>query len=229
MSTYQITIDGDKATHDSIKVLSHMSAYDKTLENVNLIAEQATCVIRFNYTKDNLQPDSIIEDLKSHIKEKNRDKVTFLIYKVWQEASENIKYSDVSNLVNASNEMGLTPILPTCGLCYADKKNFDCVFPNGKVGKCDNESPLIAKGIMTDGEIKWENNIEAHINAFRNDRFPCRECKYVPICWGPCVAKRALSLQDGNSFSCCFFDKEKEMHTYIINQCLNIKRLQSKK
>ena len=38
VSGYQITIDGDRETHDSIKVLANRSAYDKTLANVVWIA-----------------------------------------------------------------------------------------------------------------------------------------------------------------------------------------------
>lgn len=196
VTTYQITIDGDKATHDSIKVLRHGSAYDKTLENINIIAELGKCVLRFNYTHENLFPEAIIRDLKDKIKEENRHNVTFLLYKVWQESQEAIAQNDVNRLVDLSCEIGLNPILPTCNLCYADRKHFDCIFPNGKVEKCDNESPLSAKGQIVDGEIMWEGNTEAHIPSFKNSKFPCHKCKYVPICWGPCVAKRSVFLKE---------------------------------
>lgn len=225
VSTFQITIDGDKATHDAVKLLPHGSAYDKTLENINIIAESAACVLRFNYTHDNLLPDSIIRDLKSKIKEENHKNITFLIYKVWQEPQEKIDQNKVSRLVELGGGIGLNPILPTSNLCYADRKHFDCIFPNGNAEKCDNESPLSAKGKIVGGEIKWEGSTEAHVPAFKNHNFPCYKCKYVPICWGSCVAKRSMILNKSKIGQCCYVDKDEEMKRFIINRCNNIKRV----
>lgn len=63
VTSYQITIDGDRTTHDSIKKLVNCSAYDKTISNVDAIARHTHCTLRFNYTHENLKPESIIRDL----------------------------------------------------------------------------------------------------------------------------------------------------------------------
>ncbi len=220
---YQITIDGDKATHDSIKVLPNESAYDKTLENINIITETTSCTLRFNYTHENLKPESIVEDIKSRIKPENRDNVKFMLYKVWQEPQHLINDNDVNHIIDLSNNIGIKHQLPTCSLCYADFKNFICIFPNGKVEKCDNESPIAAKGDIVNGDIVWKGDISAHTPAFKNPSFPCRKCKYVPICWGPCVAKRSRMLKKFGKGKCQYKDKEEEIRRYILNRCSNMK------
>jgi uncharacterized protein len=224
VTTYQITIDGDKLTHDSIKVLSKGSAYDKTLENINIITESTSCVLRFNYTHENLKPENIIKDLKAKINTDNRHNVTFLLYKVWQEAEDTINHNEVDTLVHLSSDMGLNPLMPTCNLCYADKKHFDCIFPNGKVEKCDNESPNSAHGLLSQGKIVWNGDTISHLPAYQNEFFPCRACKYLPICWGPCVARRGNMLKNKQSGLCMYSDKDSQMRQYIINRCANVKR-----
>lgn len=221
---YQITIDGDKTTHDSIKVLAKGSAFVKTLENINIIAESTPCILRFNYTHENLKPQSITEDLKQRIRKENRKNVTFMLYKVWQESQEDIKETEVNKLVNLSTEIGLRAMQPTCNLCYADQKHFHCVFPNGKVGKCDNTHPLKAKGEIEAGEVIWNDNVDTHIPAYLNTSYPCRECYYLPICWGPCVAKRQTMTVDGKTGHCWYLDKDSEMERFVRNRCENYKQ-----
>ncbi len=224
VTSYQITIDGDKETHDSIKVLNHGSAYDTTVENINIITETTRCTLRFNYTHDNLRPQSIVDNLTARLKPENRHNITFLLYKVWQEPQDRICDDEVESLITLSNDIGIVSQLPTCNLCYADCTNFNCIFPNGNVGKCDNESPMAAKGSIDGGDVTWSGDISAHTPAFLNHTFPCRKCRYVPICWGPCVAKRAVMLNDDGLGHCQYADKDDEMKRFIINRCSNLKR-----
>lgn len=229
VSSFQITIDGDRETHDSVKVLTGRSAYDKTLENVNIIAESHECVVRFNYTHENLKPESIIRDLKSKISESHRANVTFMVYKVWQEQKEKINSEDVDRMIRLSSEAGFNPLLPVNGMCYADSKHFDCIFPNGRVEKCDNESPDATRGRLENGEIVWEGNTESHIPAFKNEKLPCRDCTYVPVCWGPCIARRAELLKGDKGATCYYEDKKTTMEQSILAMCANTKRLSNHK
>lgn len=223
VSSYQITIDGDKETHDSIKVLDGASAFEKSLENINIISETSECLLRFNYTHNNLKPESIIECINKRIKPENRKNIKFLLYKVWQEPQSLIDERAVKKMIDLSESIGIKTLLPTCNLCYSDCKHFDCIFPNGKVEKCDNESPIAAKGQIVNGEVKWSGDTNAHIPAFSNPAFPCRKCKYVPVCWGPCVAKRTVMLKNTGRGKCQYADKESEMRRLILNRCRNIK------
>lgn len=222
---YQITIDGDKNTHDSIKVLGKTSAFDVVLDKINQIAKHTECVLRFNYTKDNLKPDSIISDLCERIDEDSRANIRFLLFKVWQESESAISEESLSRIIRKSSENRIAPSLPVFGLCYADQKHFHCVFPNGRIGKCDNESPESAIGYMTDGTVNWEGNTQSHIPAFQHPQYPCRECEYVPVCWGPCTAKRSAMTNNGNEACCMHADKHSEIRKTILNIYENQKNI----
>lgn len=223
VTNYQITIDGDRETHNSIKSLAGASAYDKAIENVSIITETSPCALRFNYTHENLHPASIINDLKLHLKPENLKNISFRIHKVWQESEALIDKGRLDELLTLSSEMGINPRLQSCGMCYAENDNFTCVFPNGKIEKCDNASPTEAKGKLSEGEVVWNGDLRYQTPAYLNDRFPCRECRYVPICWGPCVARRIKMLSENNRGACMYADKESEMRTMILNSYVNEK------
>ena len=221
VSFYQITIDGTKEIHNRIKVLENGSAFDRTIENLNIIAETTRCTLRFNYTSDNLDPEGIIADLRKGIREEVRSNIKFLIYKVWQEDAAKIDTVDVDRLASLSADAGIRPELPTTGLCYADAKNFYCIFPNGRVEKCDNESPKAARGYISEGSVLWDGDTASHLPSFRNPNFPCLLCKYLPLCWGPCVAKRDQMLGDYGAGRCQYNDKDDEMRNILLNMYRN--------
>ena len=129
---YQITIDGTPEEHDSIKILRGASAFKTTMSNINQIAQHIHTTLRFNYTKENLKPDSIIDGINQYISEEAKSNIRFSIQKVWQEESE-IDSNVVDYLINQARANGLTPSTIHHGLCYTDYRYFDCVFPNGKV------------------------------------------------------------------------------------------------
>lgn len=223
---YQITIDGDRLTHNSIKVLGQNSAFDVSLANISEIARHTRCTLRFNYTKDNLKPDVIIEDIKSRIPKEVRQNITFLIYKVWQETPESIDLNAVNRLVELSSNEDILPQLPSIGMCYADNKYFDCVFSNGKIGKCDNSNPdskHVCGEIGDDGEIIWEGENYSLPGIFDEvlKANECLECKYFPTCWGPCPIKREKMMETHGKVICHFRDKDKEMREFLLNSFKN--------
>lgn len=221
---YQITIDGNRETHNSIKVLANQSAYDKTLANVNIIAKHTHCTLRFNYTHENLKPKSIIEDLKRHLTTDSISNIKFLIYKVWQEDNDNIDINEVKKLFNQAREFGLNVSLSSTGFCYTDYAHFDCIWPNGNVGKCDNHSPHEQLGIIDEqGQIVWKIDKDLiRSRLFDGAQSECDTCKYLPICWGPCVAKREGNLKQYGKVRCQHIDKETAMTSSIQNICRTI-------
>ena len=219
VSGYQITIDGDRETHDSIKVLANRSAYDKTLANVDLIARHTQCTLRFNYTHENLKPESIINDLKEKLSEESLKKLRFFIYKVWQENKEDVDQREVDKLFKLGCEVGMHSGYSRFGLCYADQKHFDCVWPDGHVGKCDNQPPETTPGNIDDeGNVEWgDYEDRLRLNPFDNSQSECPDCPYLPVCWGPCVAKRENMLSHNLKTVCQFADRKIEMISGLIN------------
>lgn len=216
---YQITIDGDRETHDSIKVLANRSAYDKTLANVDVLAKHTHCTLRFNYTHENLKPESIISDLKERLSEESLKNLNFFIYKVWQENNEDVDQREVDKLFELGCDIGMHSGYSRFGLCYADQKHFDCVWPDGHVGKCDNQPPETTPGHIDDeGKVEWgDYEDRLRLNPFDNSQSECTDCSYLPICWGPCVAKREKMLIHKNENNCLFSNPQKEFTSNLLN------------
>lgn len=219
---YQITIDGDRMTHNSVKRLGDVSAYDRTLDNINLIARHTSVSLRFNYTKENLKPNKIFDTLKEKLDPQVTSNIAFTIFKVWQQNQNEINRQDVDILFKKGVETGMYSTLYSPGVCYADWYNFDCVFPNGHVGKCDNHSPDETPGILQkDGTIEWKEDMTFFYSPhlFDNVQDCCAKCRYLPLCWGPCVVKREHSLRDNGHITCKYKVPDKDMTLYIQNLC----------
>lgn len=215
VSYYQITIDGSKIVHDKIKKLGSASAFDKTLKNVNYICRHSYCILRFNYTKDTLQPEEVITDILDRISPENRKNIGFTPMMVWQEKADNIDEGQIDKLFNLAYEAGLNPQPMRGDMCYADWANFDCIFPNGKVCKCDNSHPDSAKGEIIDGKVVWSGDCTSHIPVFETDNALCKNCAYFPICWGPCEPRRE-EMAKHKKFVCAYKDKDAIMRDRIL-------------
>ena len=223
ITSYQITIYGIKSEHDSIKRLSNKSAFEKTLENIRLILPHTPCTLRFNYTHKNLKPQELITQVSERIPENLRKNIRFSIHKVWQEDVCNINKSDVNHLFTLAKDNHLNPDMPSYDMCYADQQNFFCIFPNGKVGKCDNSDIDTVPGrILNDGRIEWPSTNGYDIPVAQQSDSECYFCKYLPICWGPCVPRRKTMLKNGGHIKCFLDDREKAMKENIINRCITL-------
>lgn len=222
---YQITIDGDKDTHDSIKKLPAKSAFETTLTNIAYLARNTSCTLRFNYTADSLKPEVIINQLDERLPRDVRSNISFNLQKVWQEEDSAIDDNEVIKLMEMSSNIGILPTLKTGGLCYVDHKHYDCVYPNGMVGKCENGVKGMKHGaILEDGSIDRSLADTKHYkSAFETREAECQECSYLPLCWGPCSLHRYNKLQQSNYIKCVWADKHKEMSEAIKNKYLTEK------
>jgi len=214
---YQISIDGSKEIHDKVKVLHDRSAFDHALAMVDYIGRTTYCTLRFNYTKETLHPDAVFNDIDHRLSAISRQKISFLIYKVWQESVENIDKGKVDRLYNLAQNAGLSPQLPLSGLCYADYKNFFCVFPNGKVGKCDNHDIEAGEGVLLpDGDIYWPTELGFDTPILDVKEHECLNCNYLPICTGPCSSKREKALHTSQYIRCMYVDKNAQMQNLVV-------------
>lgn len=222
--SYQITIDGDREMHNSVKRLGEISAYDRTLSNVDLIGRHTHVTLRFNYTHDNLHPEEIIRSLDSVLSRDARKNINFTMFKVWQENRNNVDTRMVDSLFDLSDRSGLNPVMGTSGFCYAEQKHYDCIMPNGHVGKCDNMPAKRMPGILQpDGSIEWEQGSLKMYDPviFDEDASPCYKCRYLPVCWGPCVAKRETAIRNSRKIDCMYSLPEENMTDNILNHCKN--------
>lgn len=222
ISHYQITIDGDRNSHNAVKKIGKISTFDRTLDNINLIARHSSVNVRINYNKDNLKPDLILRDFYDKIELPIRHNISVSLFKVWQEDKGNINCEDLDKLFENCVKAGIYTSLPTTGVCYADRINYDCIFPNGRVGKCDNHNPDELPGILkSNGTIEWTEDMTVLYmpHVFDYELQQCAECRYLPICWGPCVSVREKMLRKEGRIKCHFENPDLEIQNFIINFC----------
>lgn len=219
---YQISIDGPKRIHDTVKVVLGESAFEHALSIVDYIARTTSVTLRFNFTKDTLIPDEVFADVNSRLSEESRKNINFLVYKVWQEDYENIDASKISDLTSQLKHHNIQPRLATSGLCYADYKNFFCVFPNGKVDKCDNFTLESNRGsINEEGDFVWSEVDNLEIPILMGQNVICDTCSFLPVCWGPCIDKRAKMLEKHDAVHCQYDEGKTDLLHTIGNRIKN--------
>lgn len=222
---FQIAIDGIQEEHDKVKVMQGKSAYAQTLQNICLITKilpEARINLRYNYTMKNLKPDAFMDDLNRHIPPEVRKHIILSLMKVWQEDELNISDDDLDRLANLASSSGYTVrVGPGFSICYVEDKHFNCVFPNGKMGKCDNIAPDECKGIIEEtGEIIWEKENAFETNTVFNDsESDCIQCKYLPLCYGPCPKERDVAFENQRPLRCKYKHVDKTWTQRIIYYC----------
>lgn len=218
---YQITIDGNREEHNRVKRLVEGSAFDATLLNIRDILEknpEAKCILRINYSDKTDFKDGLFADVNSVIPVSLRKRITVTPRKVWQidEKLINTKLLHDLHIEILNNGYGLDG--DAMGLCYVMRKHFHTVYPNGRVGKCDNNddmSKTLGK-LSPDGDIIWDAHYPFESHSVLEKSSECRNCKHLPICWGPCPKTIDEMLQQKDKVFCCI--KEPDKHAeFMIN------------
>lgn len=197
----QISIDGERNTHNRVKRMPdapQISVYDKVMENVSELSKLSNVYInvRINYD-DNTLPliPSIIGDLK----ELDRSKIGIHLERIWQtikpnEMTDNDVLRNVMlQLLNAGFYVTYMNFFRKGYSCKASKINQAVVSYDGHVYKCTgrNFTDSFSDGFLNDdGHIVWKKEKweeRTLINTYNIDI--CKECKLLPLCWGPCCQK----------------------------------------
>ncbi len=219
VTDYQITIDGRREQHNKVKRLKEGSAFDIALTNIAHIVRlipEANCYLRINYTDKNLLPEDIMNDINECIPSDLRKYIKILPKQVWQVQDDKIDDEKVKKLRLEVRKTNYNVHACELGMCYTDRAHFNCIYPNGAVGKCDNEDMSAARGYLGDsGEIVWNTDYPYQTQSILDDAVSCSQCKYLPICWGPCPKMRDEMIMKTGTVQCAFDDKEKKINKYI--------------
>ena len=219
---FQITIDGTQKEHDNVKVIKGKSAYEMTLRNICLITEiipSAEISLRYNYTTKNLKPDEFVNDLNLYLPCNIRHKIRLSIMKVWQENDEDVDETIINKLIEKLQEYGYPVSFgPDFRCCYVDHEHYNCIFPNGKIDKCDNEDFTNCRGdINSIGEIVWNKDPIFNSYSVFSHNNECTDCLFLPICYGPCPVEREHAYRNSMPLKCRFQNKDK-LWRYRIHQ-----------
>lgn len=216
---FQITIDGCEEEHNKVKHLKGINTFGKTLKNIATIVREipkVDCCLRINYSDQTLAPEAIMQDINKYLPEELHSLVRINLQKIWQVRSDKINKEKISDLGTQVSKSNFTTSTLINNICYVDYIHFNCVFPNGKLGKCDNEGLNEQNGeIAADGSVhRSEKYLFEDFDIF-SEKSQCATCKHLPSCWGPCPQKKNQSLMQHGTIKCIYKKPEQRMKNLI--------------
>lgn len=216
---FQITIDGCEEEHNKVKHLKGINTFEKTLKNIAMIAQEVPevdCCLRINYSDKTLAPEVIMQDINKYLPEELHSLIRINPHKIWQIRPDKIKKEKVNDLGIQVSKSHFTTSTCVNSICYVDYIHFNCVFPNGKLGKCDNDGLNEQNGeIASDGSIlRTEKYLFEDFDIF-SENSPCATCKHLPSCWGPCPQKKNKNLMQHGTIKCIYKNPEQRMKDII--------------
>lgn len=227
---FQITIDGMRDKHNSVRNENGLPSFDRILENIAIILEtnpEAIVYLRFNYTDQNLQEEEIINEVNKFIPEIYRKRVIAFPRKVWQIDKNNISVGTVDDMEEHFFKDGYklcdVNIAKDYMNCYACKSHHNVIYHDGNVDKCTNVDPEETTHYLNNsGEIIAKANIIGHeqYEPFVKGS-KCYSCKHLPICLGPCI-KGLRAMAKNNKFVCIQHTGETTIHEDIRHYCKQI-------
>lgn len=223
-TSYQITIDGAREQHNKVRKSNNELSFDVILENIIRILdcfEDIHVVLRFNYTTENIADTKMVEDINKCISENYRPRIEILMRKVWQVDEHLIDSNAVASIreafIRSGYKMDNAIDIGSFQSCYTENIHFNTIFHNGRVDKCSNIKLDKAKGYLdNEGRIKLETGSTFIPHNIFSIKSPCKKCKYLPVCMGPCPVEREKS----NNIQCLYKDKETKK-TYIEKMVIN--------
>lgn len=223
---FQVTIDGDKSTHDSIRIFRKTfikkSSYQTIINSLQLLNQaQANFyfTLRVNYD-ENVLPK--IKALLADLNFLDRYKTVFCLQQVWQTSNDKIKIDSLLEAQNLINEAGfaLSSMVFSRTYCNCDADNLHQAIINydGKVFKCtarDFNKEHCYGNLTESGLIVWNTpKVESRLALKLPEK--CTSCKLLPCCPGIC-SQKLLENKETNTIPCPFpFDKGMSINDIIL-------------
>ena len=226
----QITLDGDKRTHDSRRYLDgKLPTFEKIVNNIVIASKIIPqIIVRVNIDKDNADAAITIKGIldeflcnnvivyPSPIKNKHGcyDRETCFTNKEFVEA----EWQYTSTLNDREQKDNILSKYPKIrgNICCADSASSIIISPNGDIYKCwsDIGNTATCCGNIVDETTNIMNILKyLDYDCTRDEQ--CRECKFLPICMGDCPYER---INQANS-RCMFFDS---FHGQLLKKVADI-------
>ena len=219
--SFQITLDGHRDKHDSVRKLkgSERGTFGIITGNIiNLLnmLPQAHVTLRINYDAQTLAEPKQLLNFIGLFKGKN---LHVALHRVWQVNPDEIDREMLFDFMVKIKNMGIGVSLQGFPLgmytCYADKLNASVINYNGDVFKCtarDFKSEGRCGWLDTSGMIIWNTDrLQAH--CFSPVPAHCVECKLLPQCSSLC--SQNIIDKDGAP-QACSLDQQATVDEYVL-------------
>lgn len=224
----QITLDGDRETHDLKRCLAKTKGgtFDRIIENIKSINDQLKVSVRINIDKDNISVMNKLIDYLCSIKLNLLPNVHFYfaIIKDYDSKGGKALCSYLSVEEFSETQIRLTKyaeskgihihknINPNLGVCGSLSPNSLVIEPDGMLQKCwglvGNKETVV--GNLLDERAdrkKYLRNQVKWLSWSTFEKKECKECNILPLCMGGCPLHSMDETLD-DSFKC---------HTYKYN------------
>ena len=197
--TFQITIDGCKRTHNMLRCLPNgQETFDKVLNNFKMLLKynyykKLNIVLRVNLFNNTIEE---VEQFLEEFSDEEKEKFSIYFRNIYNTKEFKEKNKNENNLADFYN-IAINKNFIINGNrkfsfyhCEGDGGEEQLhILPDLKVYKCINdmsfEKSYIGK-INSDGEIVFNDNIHIWNDCSFFEDEKCRNCKYMPMCWGGC-------------------------------------------
>jgi uncharacterized protein len=223
VKSVQVTIDGDRETHDQMRPLtSGQGTFDRILENISETLDETALSISVRVNVGQRNVDRVSSLLDGFVEKNFAKRGNFHVYFAPIEAStpesgsafdEKLARADFNRRVLALEEkarkLGLagikTPSGSFAGMCVAASNSGYVVCANGDVHKCWETAHDETKRIGTIFEPeKLHDSVNASLwsqwTPFDSD--VCKSCKILPMCGGFCAQRFVYSGPDLTALPC---------------------------
>lgn len=246
ITSVQITLDGNKASHNRIKFTAECGdVFTKVIDNALFLSSEIpdiTISFRINMTRKNSKEYTEVYKYLSNRFKGRRVSISPAIVKNKNSRSSTgdciyfDRYSFAGYILDLFHTHGIHtpfiryPVNQICECAIRDKMSisFD---PEGFAYKCwekiGDHNYSIGR-ISPDGKLEDINLKELNRELYGADPInnqPCRDCQYLPICNGGCPIERIQNEFEGYSNDTCTFYKdmmEEFLKAHIIMKEINI-------
>lgn len=234
LKDFQITLDGNRERHNKIRNNFGEGSYDKIVNNINLLCStipNATVCLRINYDESTFKNG--LSDILGDFKPKIRSKIVIDLHRVWQtfsqlkkkeQTSTGVINQELDSFVAQAKDEGFS--IRSGGAlnsvsrynCYACRLNYACINFDGKVFKCTARSfsDKDSVGILqSNGSIQWNEAKISKLYGFSPmENKKCMDCKYLPLCLGPCPQHY---MESNYNVDCILINMERSIENRIID------------
>ncbi|MDR0231256.1 MAG: SPASM domain-containing protein [Dysgonamonadaceae bacterium] len=223
ISSMQITLDGNKETHNKIKQTTGCSdVFSKVIQNIDLLTELAPEIhitIRVNLTRENIKEYvELYKFLLGRYKGKNigiapgfvnnrghnSDKKSPLFLSL-KECSEYVLDLFYNHGIHSPAIQYPDRFFNECAIRNRTSMGVD---PEGYVYKCWEiiGNKKYAIGRLSDGQIDYTNITILNRQLYGADTLEdktCSQCRYLPLCNGGCPLQRIENVFEGATNKVC--------------------------
>lgn len=240
LNSIQITLDGDKSRHDTIRKLKHngKGSYDIIMKNIDNILDKmpdTKVSIRINIDKAN---KDIFFQLQSTLSQRWKNKNVNIypgILRIDNMSGTNLScdvlnYQDIAELtyelqINDNASTSIAPELNYSKGCCATRVNSYIIGHKGEIYKCWNNVGNNDKIIGNINSNRLSNPILLYryvigSNILNSDK--CINCPILPICPGTCPDYQLKNFYNNGEYELCecIYKNKKKLEAFLENYYL---------